>query len=235
VSALSRPDRPAAPGPARWDDTVSAEFVATWERVCPHGVTGDPDGARKAFRSGVTPEDLRTARMIAEDACSWSSPLAGLLEMGVNGGDVGLVTEQVVADAREWAHMSRLLPATVALRWLAVAAGRDQATGEAVRRLVCGTVQGGAQVLTELRRWRGDLPDAVAPLAWAAGLQPEEAARQWRAGALREDVLLGLAALRGYRLAPVAMFAAPQETPGGTRGTIYAPHPDTPGLGADLP
>jgi hypothetical protein len=91
------------------------------------------------------------------------------------------------------------------LEWLTVlVASPDPNVAMAFQRLYRTDARTGGPstdpAATVLRMWRTQLPRQIAPLAWAAGLTPEEAGLRHRTTGLPETELRMLASLRGYRL-----------------------------------
>lgn len=89
------------------------------------------------------------------------------------------------------------LPAIEALAWVAVFAGYPAGGIEAARSFA-------ADSWRPLLDWRSAVPVEIAPLAWAAGLTPQEARDRQVAGTLTEAGLRTMAGLRGFRLSPAA-------------------------------
>lgn len=118
-----------------------------------------------------------------------------------------IVTEQHPDQARSGARLAEILVAVVpfsleeAFTWLrTIAAAPDfQAARNSLIKTPTGDPDAGAPIL----RWRDMLrgPGAsLAPLAWAAGLTPQETRDRYRAGTLTETGLRIMAGLRDFRL-----------------------------------
>ncbi len=161
------------------------------------GLSLNPDRARAWVAAGWRAADAETiAAMSAAAVAAGSSH--GRRYRAEPAGLTKRLGEVVVA----W-HIHCRLSRPEVLGWLAVlAAAPSDADARALEDLVEGSRSfrqqaGPARGTAEITRWRA-LPVELGPLAWAAGLSAEEAARDPDPAELRL-----LAGLRGFRVADV--------------------------------
>jgi hypothetical protein len=160
-----------------------------------------------AWASGVTVGDLWRAQALADLALTRPEAPGGALLLDRAGPNrtVPLLTDWLVREMRKTAWTSALRPGVV-LRWQAVANAGTFDHLEATWRLYDRDSGSDAEALNA---WHAVVTPEMAPLAYAAGLEPGEAGDIARAGDLTDVALLGMAATRGLVLPPQEWWLEP--------------------------
>jgi hypothetical protein len=171
-----------------------AAFVQAVQRA--RGSVGSTESVQELLDAGLTAGVVETLRQVAAWTLEVDAALAGLLAPD----DVYCQMEVDLKDLLTDRSDAGLLE--VGLGWAIIEAGApDSASVEQVDEIRARITPEDQQAF---ENW---LPfEAAGPLAWAAGLTPEEMAERLRAGTLDAHGLEMLAVLRGWRFPDEALL-----------------------------